>query len=200
MIEGSEAGGHIGPVSLTVLAQEILPHLRDVPVFVAGGIGPRRGDPGLPGDGRLRGAAGRAVRGAARSGLRIRNSRRASWVPMLATRCLRSQLDARRSGDPGARLVNQGTKKFHAAIRPRRVTNSRPGEVDKEAAQLAIEQCWAGALRRAVIDGDVEDRVGDGWPVASAWSPAEQSIADDPRRSWSARPPRALAAKRRQGR
>jgi NAD(P)H-dependent flavin oxidoreductase YrpB (nitropropane dioxygenase family) len=39
IIEGSEAGGHIGPVSLTVLAQEILPHLRDVPVFVAGGIG-----------------------------------------------------------------------------------------------------------------------------------------------------------------
>jgi len=28
VIEGSEAGGHIGPVSLTVLAQEILPHIR----------------------------------------------------------------------------------------------------------------------------------------------------------------------------
>jgi enoyl-[acyl-carrier protein] reductase II len=39
VIEGSEAGGHIGPVSLTVLAQEILPHMRDVPVFVAGGLG-----------------------------------------------------------------------------------------------------------------------------------------------------------------
>ena len=38
VIEGSEAGGHIGPVSLTVLAQEILPHIRDVPVFVAGGL------------------------------------------------------------------------------------------------------------------------------------------------------------------
>src|SRR6185312_17562737 len=39
VIEGSEAGGHIGPVSLTVLAQEILPHVQDVPVFVAGGLG-----------------------------------------------------------------------------------------------------------------------------------------------------------------
>ena len=39
VIEGSEAGGHIGPVSLNVLAQEILPHIREVPVFVAGGIG-----------------------------------------------------------------------------------------------------------------------------------------------------------------
>ena len=39
VIEGAEAGGHIGPVSTGVLAQEILPHLREVPVFVAGGIG-----------------------------------------------------------------------------------------------------------------------------------------------------------------
>ena len=39
VIEGSEAGGHIGPVSTAVLAQEVLPNLPEVPVFVAGGIG-----------------------------------------------------------------------------------------------------------------------------------------------------------------
>ena len=40
VIEGMEAGGHIGPVSTSVLAQEILPTLADeVPIFVAGGIG-----------------------------------------------------------------------------------------------------------------------------------------------------------------
>ena len=39
VIEGMEAGGHIGPVSTSVLAQEILPNIEDVPVFVAGGIG-----------------------------------------------------------------------------------------------------------------------------------------------------------------
>src|SRR5579864_3079700 len=39
VIEGSEAGGHIGPVSTAVLAQEVLPHMSEVPVFVAGGIG-----------------------------------------------------------------------------------------------------------------------------------------------------------------
>jgi enoyl-[acyl-carrier protein] reductase II len=31
------------------------------------------------------------------------------------------------------------------------------GEVDMNAAQLAIEHFWAGALKRAVIDGDVEN-------------------------------------------
>ena len=40
VIEGMEAGGHIGPVSTSVLAQEILPIVaREIPVFVAGGIG-----------------------------------------------------------------------------------------------------------------------------------------------------------------
>lgn len=39
VIEGMEAGGHIGPVSTSVLIQEILPHVTEVPIFVAGGIG-----------------------------------------------------------------------------------------------------------------------------------------------------------------
>ena len=30
------------------------------------------------------------------------------------------------------------------------------GELDQTAAQLKIEHYWAGALRRAVVDGDVE--------------------------------------------
>ena len=39
ILEGNEAGGHIGPVSVNVLVQEILPHIKEVPIFVAGGIG-----------------------------------------------------------------------------------------------------------------------------------------------------------------
>ena len=39
VLEGSEAGGHIGPVSINVLIQDILPEIKEVPVFVAGGIG-----------------------------------------------------------------------------------------------------------------------------------------------------------------
>ncbi|HZF77942.1 MAG TPA: 2-nitropropane dioxygenase, partial [Acetobacteraceae bacterium] len=33
----------------------------------------------------------------------------------------------------------------------------RAGELTKEEAQLDIEHFWAGALRRAVVDGDVEN-------------------------------------------
>ena len=39
VLEGSEAGGHIGPVSINVLIQDILPEINEVPIFVAGGIG-----------------------------------------------------------------------------------------------------------------------------------------------------------------
>ena len=38
MLEGSEAGGHIGPVSLSVLLQQVLFEIGSVPIFVAGGI------------------------------------------------------------------------------------------------------------------------------------------------------------------
>ena len=39
ILEGNEAGGHIGPVSINVLVQEILPEVVNIPIFVAGGIG-----------------------------------------------------------------------------------------------------------------------------------------------------------------
>ena len=38
VLEGSEAGGHVGPVSINVLIQDILPEINEVPVFVAGGL------------------------------------------------------------------------------------------------------------------------------------------------------------------
>ncbi len=155
IIEGSEAGGHIGPVSLTVLAQEILPHLRDVPVFVAGGIG--RGEAILA---YLEmGAAGAQLGtrfAASAESIAHENFKRA-FVRANARDALPSiQLDERFPVIPVRGLVNAGTKRFleHQADTLKRFQS---GELTKEAAQLAIEHFWAGALRRAVIDGDVEN-------------------------------------------
>jgi enoyl-[acyl-carrier protein] reductase II len=154
VIEGSEAGGHIGPVSLTVLAQEILPHLRDVPVFVAGGLG--RGDAILA---YLEmGAAGAQLGtrfAAAKESIAHANFKKA-FIRANARDALPSvQLDERFPVIPVRGLVNEGTKTF---LRHQAETRDRfqSGELNKEAAQLAIEHFWAGALRRAVIDGDVE--------------------------------------------
>jgi enoyl-[acyl-carrier protein] reductase II len=154
VIEGSEAGGHIGPVSLTVLAQEILPHIRDVPVFVAGGLG--RGEAIL---GYLEmGAAG------AQLGTRFAASTESVAHANFKNAFLRAnardaipsiQLDERFPVIPVRGLVNEGTKSFlkHQA---ETVQKFQSGELDKTAAQLSIEHFWAGALRRAVVDGDVE--------------------------------------------
>jgi enoyl-[acyl-carrier protein] reductase II len=155
VIEGSEAGGHIGPVSLNVLAQEILPHIRDVPVFVAGGIG--RGEAIL--SYLEMGAAG------AQLGTRFVCATECIAHPKFKQAFIRGaardalptvQLDERFPVIPVRALQNGGTKRFleHQAEVIRRF---RAGELAKDEAQLDIEHFWAGALRRAVIDGDVEN-------------------------------------------
>ena len=89
VIEGMEAGGHIGPVSTSVLAQEILPEIREVPVFVAGGIG--RGEAIRPIWKWARRACSSArASSAPRNPSPIRNSSRPSSAPTRATRCRRS--------------------------------------------------------------------------------------------------------------
>ena len=154
VIEGAEAGGHIGPVSLTVLAQEILPHIRDVPVFVAGGLG--RGEAIL---GYLEmGAAGAQLgtRFAASTESIAHEKFKAAFIRANARDALPSvQLDERFPVIPVRGLVNEGTKRFmlHQAVV---LQKFQSGALDKTAAQLEIEHFWAGALRRAVIDGDVE--------------------------------------------
>jgi enoyl-[acyl-carrier protein] reductase II len=155
VIEGSEAGGHIGPVSLTVLAQEILPHLRDVPVFVAGGLG--RGEAIL---GYLEmGAAGAQLgtRFAASAESIAHDNFKRAFIRANARDALPSvQLDERFPVIPVRGLVNEGTKRF-LAHQAATLARFQSGELTKEAAQLDIEHFWAGALRRAVIDGDVEN-------------------------------------------
>ena len=154
VIEGSEAGGHIGPVSLSVLAQEILPHLREVPVFVAGGLG--RGEAILA---YLEmGAAG------AQLGTRFAAAIESIAHPRFKQAFIRAnardalpsvQLDERFPVIPVRGLVNEGTRRFlvHQA---EVIRGFQAGELTREAAQLQIEHFWAGALRRAVIDGDVD--------------------------------------------
>jgi enoyl-[acyl-carrier protein] reductase II len=155
VIEGSEAGGHIGPVATSVLAQEILPELGDqLPIFVAGGIA--RG--GAIASYLEMGAAGVQL------GTRFVCAHESIAHPNFKAAFLRAnardavasvQIDPRLPVIPVRALKNKGTEEFTkkqvevAAMLDR-------SEIDMETAQLEIEKYWAGALRRAVIDGDVE--------------------------------------------
>ena len=155
VIEGSEAGGHIGPVSTSVLAQEILPTLAEEHlVFVAGGIG--RGEA----------IAGYLEMGACgvQLGTRFACASESIAHPAFKKAFFRAsardavasvQVDPRLPVIPVRALKNKGAEQFTA----KQLEVARALDEDGIAmgeAQLQIEHYWAGALRRAVIDGDVE--------------------------------------------
>lgn len=155
VVEGMEAGGHIGPVSTSVLAQEILPVIAaDIPVFVAGGIG--RGEA----------MAGYLEMGAAGVQLGTRfvcateciahpNFKKAFIRASARDAVTSVQIDPRLPVIPVRALRNAGGDLFTA--KQREVAQALDeGRVEMMEAQLQIEHYWAGALRRAVIDGDVE--------------------------------------------
>jgi enoyl-[acyl-carrier protein] reductase II len=140
VIEGSEAGGHIGPVSLTVLAQEILPHLKDVPVFVAGGLG--RGEA----ISRIWRWGPRARSSAPASLRRPRASRIANFKQAFVRGNARDavpsiQLDERFPVIPVRGLANAGTKRF-LTYQAETLRRFELGELDRDEAQLAIEHFW----------------------------------------------------------
>ena len=154
VVEGMEAGGHIGPITTSVLAQEILPVLREVPVFVAGGIG--RGEAILA---YLEmGAAGVQL------GTRFVCATESIAHPKFKQAFIRAsardampsvQLDPLFPVIPVRALNNKATASFMATQREV-IDLYRAGKIDQKEAQLKIEHFWAGALRRAVVDGDVE--------------------------------------------
>ena len=180
VIEGSEAGGHIGPVATSVLAQEILPALADEHlVFVAGGIG--RGEA----------IAGYLEMGAVgvQLGTRFACASESIAHPAFKKAFFRAnardavasvQVDPRLPVIPVRALKNKGTEEFTAKqLEVARLLDE--GKVDMGQAQLEIEHFWAGALRRAVIDGDVENgsiMAGQSVGMVSKEEPVAEIIAE----------------------
>ena len=156
VIEGMEAGGHIGPVSTSVLAQEMLPELsEEFLVFVAGGIG--RGE--LIAGYLEMGAVGVQLGtrfACATESIAHPDFKKAFFRASARDAVASVQLDPRLPVIPVRAVKNKGSELFNA--KQREVANALDaGEVEMGDAQLQIEHFWAGALRRAVIDGDVEN-------------------------------------------
>lgn len=154
IIEGMEAGGHVGPVSTSVLAQEILPHITDVPIFVAGGIG--RGEA----------IVSYLEMGAAGCQLGTRfvctteciahpDFKKAFIKAQARDAVISSQLDPRFPVIPVRSLANKATKEF-ITYQKELIEKVEREEMDLKEAQLNIEHFWAGSLRRAVIEGDID--------------------------------------------
>ena len=155
VIEGMEAGGHIGPVSTSVLAQEILPNVaRDIPVFIAGGIGRGEAIAAYLEMGAVGVQLGTRFVCATES-IAHENFKKMFIRASARDAVLSVQIDPRLPVIPVRALKNKETERF--AAKQREVANLLDsGEVEMAEAQLQIEHYWAGALRRAVIDGDIE--------------------------------------------
>ncbi|MBW8755181.1 MAG: nitronate monooxygenase [Sphingomonadales bacterium] len=155
VIEGSEAGGHIGPVSTSVLAQEILPALADEHlIFVAGGIGRGEAMAGYLEMGACGAQLGTRFACASES-IAHPDFKKAFFRASARDAIASVQVDPRLPVIPVRALKNKGTEAFTAKqVEVAKLLDE--GKVDMGQAQLEIEHFWAGALRRAVIDGDIE--------------------------------------------
>ncbi len=156
VVEGMEAGGHIGPVATSVLAQEILPDIADqVPVFVAGGIGRGEAIAGYLDQGAAGVQLGTRFACASES-IAHPNFKKAFFRASARDAVASVQIDPRLPVIPVRALKNASSDLFTA--KQREVAGLLDeGKVEMMEAQLQIEHYWAGALRRAVIDGDVDN-------------------------------------------
>jgi enoyl-[acyl-carrier protein] reductase II len=155
LLEGMEAGGHVGYVSLSVLLQQVLFEVSDqIPVFVAGGVASGRMCAHL----FLMGAAG------VQFGTRFAVAEESCAHPAFKQAFI--QADARDavstpSFDSRLHVVavralrNKGHEEFNK-LQLDLIRRIDEGLIDRYNAQLEVERFWMGALRRAVQEGDVE--------------------------------------------
>ncbi len=155
VIEGSEAGGHVGPVSTTILAQEILLNVTDVPVFVAGGIGTGQ----TMAQHLAVGAAGcqlgtRFV--VAEECIAHDNFKKLYIKAKAKDAVVTTQMDRSLPTIPVRAIANNGTKKFNE-LQFDLVTKLKNKEISKPEALMELEDFWLGGLRKSAIEGDVEN-------------------------------------------
>src|SRR5512145_1423690 len=154
VIEGNEAGGHIGPVATSVLAQEFLLSVTEVPIFVAGGIGTGE----MIAQYLTLGAAG------AQLGTRFVVAEECVAHPRFKEAFIRAQardamptaqFDSSLPTIPVRAILNEGSRDFNR-LQLELLNKVKSGELPREEAQILLEEFWVGALRRAVVEGDIE--------------------------------------------
>lgn len=155
ILEGSEAGGHIGHVSSIVLMQQVLFRFSEqIPMFVAGGIATGK----MVAHALLMGASGvqLGTRFVMTEECRAHENfkmafRRANARDAVAT----PQFDSKLPVVSVRSLRNKGMDDF-GKLQLRLLKELEAGTVTRQFAQEEVERFWVGALRRAVVDGDVD--------------------------------------------
>ncbi|HDQ46342.1 MAG TPA: hypothetical protein ENN17_12735 [bacterium] len=154
ILEGSEAGGHVGYVSLIVLLQQVLFRVPDVPIFVGGGIATGR----MAAHMFLMGAAG------VQMGTRFAVAEESVAHPKFKERFIRAkareaistpQYDSRLPVVAVRAIKNQAHRDF-GRLQLDLLKQLEEGKLHRHEAQYKVEEFWVGALRKAVLEGDVD--------------------------------------------
>lgn len=154
ILEGSEAGGHVGHVSLGILLQQVLFKIDEVPIFVAGGIATGSYITHL----LLMGAAGVQL------GTFFVMTEECRAHPRFKEAFIRARArDAVSTPQIGSKLKvvavralrNKGLESF-GNLQIDLMEKRKEKKISHSEAQNQVEKYWIGALRRAVKDGDVE--------------------------------------------
>jgi len=154
ILEGSEAGGHIGHTSLTVLLQQVLFEFSQVPVFVGGGVATGRMIAHL----LLMGAAGvqLGTRFVMTEECRVHPAFKEAFLRARARQAVATpQYDSRLPVVAVRALKNRGHEEF-GRLQLALLKKLEEGAITREQAQFEVESFWIGALRRAVVEGDVD--------------------------------------------
>jgi len=153
ILEGMEAGGHVGHVSLTVLLQQLLFEIDSVPIFVAGGIATGKMCAHL----FMMGAAGVQL------GTRFAIAKESCAHQNFKDRFMKAkardavstpQFDSRLPVVAVRALRNKGLDEF-GKLQLKLLKELNDAKLSRIEAQEEVEKYWMGALRKAVIEGDV---------------------------------------------
>jgi enoyl-[acyl-carrier protein] reductase II len=153
VLEGMEAGGHVGHVTLAILLQQVLFKIADTPIFVGGGVATGRMCAHL----FLMGAAGVQL------GTRFATAQESCAHPRFKQAFVRAkardavstpQFDSRLPVVAVRALRNQGTGDFNQ-LQLELISQLSEGTITRADAQYRVEEFWVGRLRDAVVDGDV---------------------------------------------
>jgi len=154
IIEGAEAGGHIGPIATSILVQEILPNIKDVPIFVAGGIATKEMVEAYLDLGAAGVQVG-TILAATKESIAHENFKKAYFKANARDAIASAQIDARFPVIPVRAINNKASKDF-MEFQKQIIGKCDNGECEVAEGQMEVEHYWAGALRKAVIDGDVD--------------------------------------------
>lgn len=155
ILEGSEAGGHIGHVSTIVLIQQVLFNFPDIPIFAAGGIATGKMISHL----FLMGASG------VQMGTIFAMSEESPAHPHFKAKYIKArsreatstpQYDSSLPVVAVRALKNKGMDNF-GKLQLDLLEKLKNHKMTRIEAQYEVEKYWMGALRKAVMDGDIDE-------------------------------------------